>query len=94
METKIVCPLGAECEKAVDGAVERCAWYIELAGKHPQTGEDVKEWGCSMAWLPVLLIENAREVKSVAAAAESSRNVVADAIEKVAYRRIGHEPGI
>ena len=81
MEVKIFCPLGSQCEEAKDGAIHRCAWYTKLMGNDPQTGKPVDDWGCAMAWTPILLIENASAVRSVAAAAESSRNVVAEALE-------------
>ena len=74
MEVKITCPLGHECEKAIDGHLERCAWYVEIAGVHPQTGDETREWGCSMAWMPILLIENARTNRGQTAALESFRN--------------------
>jgi hypothetical protein len=45
-----------------------------LQGKHPQTGLDVQEWGCSIAWLPLLLVENSAKTAGVQAATESFRN--------------------
>ena len=53
----------------------RCRWYIQLLGKHPQTGEPVPEWGCAVEFIPILLIENAQQVRHYAAAVESARNV-------------------
>ena len=84
MEIKTTCPLGHECEKAVNGHLERCAWYIEIAGNHPQTGEDTREWGCSMSWIPILLIENARTNRGQTAALESFRNEMVEAQKKLA----------
>ena len=52
----------------------RCIWFNMLQGKHPQTGIDVHEWGCSIAWLPLLLVENSRNTMGVQAATESFRN--------------------
>lgn len=65
------CPL-------VQGACKQfeCLWFIQLRGNHPQTGELVDEHDCSMRWLPILLIENAQEVRQGAAATESFRNAV------------------
>lgn len=65
------CPL-------IQGACKQfeCMWWTHLRGRHPQTGEDVDEYDCSMRWLPVLLIENAKEVRQGAAATESFRNAV------------------
>ena len=45
-----------------------------LQGKHPQTGLDVQEWGCSIAWIPLLLVENSQKTQQVQAATESFRN--------------------
>jgi hypothetical protein len=52
----------------------QCLWYNMLQGKHPQTGLDVSEWGCSIAWLPLLLVENSAKMTGVQAATESFRN--------------------
>jgi hypothetical protein len=73
-----VCPLGGKCERMIDSdTLERCGWYVQLAGQNPQTGELVDEWGCSMAWLPVLLVENARAAVGTSAAVETFRNEMA-----------------
>tara|TARA_R110002012_G_scaffold300278_1_gene500002 strand:+ start:858 stop:1241 length:384 start_codon:yes stop_codon:yes gene_type:complete len=45
-----------------------------LQGKNPQTGLDVQEWGCSIAWIPLLLVENSAKTAGVQAATESFRN--------------------
>lgn len=52
----------------------RCQWFIQLQGTNPMTGVATDEWGCAVGWLPVLLIENAKEVRGSAAAIESFRN--------------------
>ena len=74
METKITCPLGSECEKAVDGVLEVCAWYVKLQGKNPQTGENINEQRCAIAWQPILAIEGNGAVSGVAASIQSLRN--------------------
>lgn len=74
METVITCPLGSQCEEARDGKLYRCAWYVQLMGKNPQTGQDINEWGCAMAWTPTLLVENASTNRGQTAAIESFRN--------------------
>lgn len=70
MEVENNCPLNGfePCMKL------KCGWFIELRGQHPQTGEEMSEWGCSMAMLPVLLIENGRQTSHTGAAIESFRN--------------------
>ena len=70
IEQKTNCPLNKfEPCKQLD-----CAWFMQIRGLHPNTGEEVDEWGCSVAWLPVLLINNAKEQHSTAVAVESFRN--------------------
>lgn len=51
-----------------------CAWFIKVAGKNRNTGAEVEEWGCAVAWLPALLIENAGVSRETGAAVESFRN--------------------
>lgn len=51
-----------------------CSWFIQIRGVNPQTGQPVDEWDCSVKWLPMLLIENAQQVRQGAAATESFRN--------------------
>ena len=56
----------------------KCIWYNMLQGKNPMTGADVHEWGCSIAWIPLLLVENSRSITGVQAATESFRNEMVD----------------
>lgn len=70
IESKSNCPLNSfEPCKQLD-----CSWFIQLRGMNPNTGQDVDEWGCSMAWLPVLMIENSQQQRQTGAAVESFRN--------------------
>lgn len=74
MEVKVTCPLGSECEEIKDNKIHRCRWYINVKGIHPQTKEEVDTWDCSMAWLPLLTIENAKTNRGQTQALESLRN--------------------
>lgn len=56
-----------------------CAWFMKLAGTNPNTGEAIEDWGCAMAWLPFLVIENSNQQRSTSAAVESFRNEMVDA---------------
>jgi hypothetical protein len=58
-----------------------CAWFLKIAGKNPNTGEDIEDWGCSVAWLPILMIENSQQQRSTGAAVESFRNEMVKANE-------------
>jgi len=74
IKTVLTCPLGSKCEEIKDGAIHRCTWYTKLAGTNPNTGEQVDEHGCAIAWLPMLMIENSMQQRSTSAAVESFRN--------------------
>jgi hypothetical protein len=70
IESKSNCPLdGFKPCRQLD-----CAWFMKIAGTNPNTGKEVEEWGCSMAWLPMLMIENSQQQRGTSAAVESFRN--------------------
>lgn len=52
----------------------KCAWFMQIRGNHPQSGAEIDEWGCSIAWTPILMIENAKLQRETGAAVESFRN--------------------
>jgi hypothetical protein len=70
LESKSQCPLNnfEPCKQL------ECAWFLKLRGNNPNTGEPIDEWGCSIAWMPVLLIENSQMGRQTGAAIESFRN--------------------
>jgi hypothetical protein len=74
MEIKTTCPLGSQCEEIKDNQMHRCAWYTKLVGKNPNTGEDVDDWSCAIAFMPMLQIEMANTNRGQTAALESFRN--------------------
>ena len=45
-----------------------------MVGKNPNTGEEVDEWACAIAWMPTLQIEVANTNRGQTAALESFRN--------------------
>ena len=70
LEVKDNCPLNNfEPCKQLD-----CAWFTKIVGTDPNTGKDIEDYGCAVAWLPILLIENAQQSRSTGAAVESFRN--------------------
>ena len=58
-----------------------CAWFTQIRGKNPNTGKDVDEWACAIAWMPVLMIENSQQQRQTGAAVESFRNEMVKANE-------------
>lgn len=70
IQAKTNCPLNNfEPCKELD-----CAWFMKVAGKHPQKDEEIEDWGCAVAWMPIFLMENARVSFQTGAAVESFRN--------------------
>lgn len=78
-----------------------CKFWVHITGVHPQTGAKMDHFDCSVAWLPVLLVEATRTTTGVAAAVETLRNEVVqrqDALnnavalgQREAAKRIGEQ---
>lgn len=51
-----------------------CGWFVKVAGSNPNTGAEIEEWGCAVAWMPIMMIENAQQQRQTGAAVESFRN--------------------
>lgn len=78
-DAKIICPMmgGEECVE--DGAIRngelvKCRFWVHVVGKNPQTGQEVNNGDCAMAWTPVLMIENSKVNRETGSAIESFRN--------------------
>lgn len=65
------CPLYGQ---DVSEVCHKCEWFCRVKGQHPQLDEEIDRWGCAISWLPILLINTAKEVHQNAAATESFRN--------------------
>ena len=95
-EVKVIGPLGGSCKEIKDNVECVCAWYVRLVGKNPQTQKDVDEWGCAMAWLPVMLVEVSQTNREVSAIVTSAKDEIVKrqdvfnllAVESVKRKRI------
>ena len=78
IEPKSNCPLDGfnPCREL------ECAWFMQIQGKNPNTGADINEWGCAMAWLPIMVLENSQQQRQTGAAVESFRNEMVKANEQ------------
>ena len=66
-----VCPLmKGSCVKA------DCMFWVHVLGTNPQTGAPVDQFDCSIRWLPILLLENAKQTRGAQSAVENMRNEV------------------
>jgi hypothetical protein len=52
----------------------QCAWFARVQGMDMNTGNQVDEYQCAIAWMPMLLIENSGQQRQTGAAVESFRN--------------------
>ena len=77
-EKGLDCPLW---RKDMSLVCQACPWWIQLRGKHPQSDQPVDHWDCSLAWMPLLLIENSQMQRQTGAAVESFRNEMVRANE-------------
>ena len=77
LETKSNCPLNgfSPCKQL------ECAWFLQIQGTNPNTGQEINDWGCAMSWVPILLIENSQQQRQTGAAVESFRNEMVKANE-------------
>lgn len=78
-DVKIICPLmgGKPCIEdgtIVDGELHACRFWVTVRGKNPQTGAEIDNGDCAIAWTPILLIENSKVNRETGAAVESFRN--------------------
>jgi hypothetical protein len=77
IESKANCPLNGfnPCKQL------ECAWFLQIQGTNPNTGQEINEWGCAISWLPILTIENSQQQRQTGAAVESFRNEMVKANE-------------
>jgi hypothetical protein len=69
----MVCPFHREAMSLV---CAKCPLWVQIRGRHPQTGDEMDRYECAIALMPVLQIEVASQVRQGAAATESFRNEV------------------
>lgn len=77
LEVKNNCPLNnfEPCK------MFECAWFVQMRGQDPNSGKEVDDYACGIAWMPMLLVENALHTRHTGAAVESFRNEMVKANE-------------
>lgn len=70
----LVCPLH---RKSMAKVCHTCPLWVKVTGKDPQNNlQTFDQWACSLAWLPMLLIENSQRQMQTAAAVGNVSNEV------------------
>ena len=70
----------------------KCSWFTQIRGTHPQSGQEIDEWGCAVTWIPTLLIENSQQQRQTGAAVESFRNETLIRISQTISMKTIEEP--
>lgn len=73
------CPLWKEpCHE------HKCKWYVHILGAHPQKPDTpIDHWGCAVEWIPIMLVENGKNIREVSADVQSFRNRMAETAGKL-----------
>lgn len=71
----------------------RCKFFCKIQGKDTNTGKDIEEWNCAIAFLPLLLIENSGQQRQTGAAVESFRNEMVKANDATRQMLLGQAGG-
>jgi hypothetical protein len=72
------CPLMGDCVE------HQCRWFINVIGQHPQTGEHIDRWDCSITFIPMLLVENAKNVSTAVKSSEQLRETFVQVVKSSA----------
>lgn len=80
-DSGLLCPLW---RKDMSEVCHTCPWYIQMRGVNKNSGQDVDQWGCTISFLPMLLIENAAVENRTGAAVESFRNEMVSSNQRTA----------
>jgi hypothetical protein len=67
------CPLWRKPMKQV---CHTCEWWQHLRGKHPQGEEILDQWGCAIAWMPMLMVENSQMQRQTGASVDKVATVM------------------
>ena len=67
----LVCPLH---RKAMEAVCHTCPLWMSVRGKNPQTGEELDDWNCALAWGPLLAVSVARETHAASVELNQMRN--------------------
>lgn len=63
-----------------------CHWHIHLVGTNPQTGDPVDTLTCSIAALPMLLVETSKNSRETVARVDQFRELATQVVRSNALR--------
>ena len=62
---------------------EDCMMWVCVRGYNHNTGKEVDEYGCSIAWMPILLVDNTQKNRETGASVDSLRNTITQGVKKI-----------
>ena len=74
-DKRIKCPYTGHKKSCCDLAIH-CPKWVQIQGKHPQTGKDIDKWGCADTFVVMMQIETTQQIRQLGAATESMRNEI------------------
>ena len=92
--SKPIADKGETCpfwKKDVSKVCHKCPLYVMLRGTNKNTGADIDQWGCALAWGPIMAVEMVQTLNSAVAATEGFRGDMAKA-NQIALRLALSEP--
>jgi hypothetical protein len=84
-EDHLDCPLW---QKPMSEVCHKCPLWVQIRGKDPQSLQEIDAWGCSLMWLPKLILEGAQASHQAGASADKVANEVAKFHEKMVHMNI------
>lgn len=71
------CPYRFTLPASKQGCIQHeCEFYINIMGAHPQTGELINDFRCSISFLPVLMVENSNQQRQTASEVSKVANQI------------------
>lgn len=74
--------------ETADGVQYKCRFWVHVAGKDPQSFNQIDWFDCSIAWMPTLLIENAQMIRHNTASVDKTANIFFEALPSDAKERV------
>jgi len=71
-----------------NGVQHKCRFWIHVAGKDPQSFNQIDWFDCAIAWMPTLLIENAQMIRHNTASVDKTANIFFEALPAEAKERV------
>lgn len=72
--SKNICPFLSAGGRKVKCIEHDCMMWTQVMGTHPQTGEQMNQWSCAVAWMPTLILNVAQEGRKTQAAIQHINN--------------------